>query len=80
MERKNDAGITEFVDVATIDVDCEVTDKEMLDRTREEYIDLSGVTSVAKDEKGNTFKVNATQTCLSQFIKKFKEYNPVQGF
>ena len=57
MERKNDEGLVQFVDVATIDVDCVTTDKEMLDRIREEYVDPSGVISIAKDEKGDTYKV-----------------------
>lgn len=57
MERRNDEGVTEFFDVATIDVDCRVTDKEMLDRQREEYVDPSGVTSIATDEKGGTYRV-----------------------
>lgn len=63
MERKNDEGVTEFFDVATVDVDCRVTDKETLDRQREEYVDPSGVTSIATDEKGGTYRV-----CVVTFV------------
>jgi len=56
-ERVNDDGVLEYYDVATIDVDCKVTDKQNLNRIREEYVDPSGTTSVAKTVGGDAYRV-----------------------
>ena len=53
----NKQGAIEFEDIVTIDIDCMFTEKISLDRTREEYVDPSGYTSIAKDVDGNAFRV-----------------------
>jgi hypothetical protein len=74
----------EDVDVVTVNIDCEYTDKHTLDRIREEYIDLSGYTSIAKDINGKSqrvcntniapFYINfwLTQTVYYLFHKRYK--------
>lgn len=54
----NRRGVEDFVDVAKISIDCVETDKQMLDRTREAYVDPSGYTSVARDLDGKPYRVS----------------------
>lgn len=57
-ESPNSQGYLENIDVATINIDCRFTDKQTLDKRREEYLDPSGYTSIAKDLNGKSHRVN----------------------
>ena len=50
-------GNKRIVDIVTIDVDCKLTHKQVLDTPREPNIDLNGYTSVGRDINGKKIRV-----------------------
>ena len=55
------------MDIVTIDVDCKLTHKQVLDTPREPNIDLNGYTSVGRDINGKKIRVRNSEKIIYSY-------------
>lgn len=78
-------GTKRIVDIVTIDVDCRLTDKQVLDTPREPNMNLNGYTSIGRDIDGKKirFKVQWMEFHCNPYkektCKELNEANNVQN-
>ena len=60
------------MDIVTIDVDCRLTDKQVLDTPREPNMNLNGYTSIGRDIDGKKIRVSCTEDRLYNDIVCYK--------